>query len=295
MDYMLSTINKNPFKLDLPPAKRNKNIARITAEVHRPSDENKVDTGHSSVPFSDKEGDYTKIASDAPGASTSGGSKHCLQMDNFNDNPKPELHFSITQFCSTSPKPFQDCSELVPMQQKDSSVQSSGSEPYVENNEDVPSNDSPPYFENENVQLLAEKREPTYDCIVQTGNIDHVSPPSILLSSHNSESSSVNFQGEGYVGVENAILHSNSSMTNNQSAYSQVNNANAACGFAMSFDDNISTSKEGQYISQAVMHSILTKNVSPQQTIKQDASIIVVKQTSEDNSSANTDNSATDV
>ena len=151
-------------------------------------EENKAET-NSSTYFSNKEGDYARITSDATSASTSGGGKQFVQMDNF-DDPKALPPFDkITPFCSASPKSLstaQHFGEGVPVQQKDSINYSSDTIPYLE---EASSNDNWLYLENENVELLPENKESTYDGIVNIGKKAHTLPPSILLSSHAIESS----------------------------------------------------------------------------------------------------------
>ena len=166
INYMLSKINKNtPFVLDPPPTRNIKKSTTVitTAEVQRPFDKIELEI-NSSAYFSDKEGDYAKITSDAPAA----GSSKQFQMGNFVDNPKDSLHFEkIPQFCSTSPKSLPTAhyfGEGVPVQWKDSIGHSSDTTAYPEK----PSfNDSPSYLENENVEFLAESREPKYDSIIR--------------------------------------------------------------------------------------------------------------------------------
>ena len=291
MNYMLNTISKTTkptFILEPPPSSRKRNI--ITAEVHRSSDENELDINSSLYFTSDKEGgDYTKIASNASGVSTSGGSKQVLLMGSFTDTPKASVNFDeMTAFISTSPKPFllsSDCGELVSMQQKDSS---SGSGPYLEG----------PYLENENEQLLAAINGTRKPCIVK-GYIDstaHASPPSSLLSSHTSEISSANCQGEGYVSEENALLlvASNVTAANQSSTGSQLKKGNyqanqntTTSGIATSFDENISTSKDGEYISPTAFENIVL--TEKQQNIKPDASHKSCKKSPEGSSSVDSD------
>ena len=271
---MLSKINKNtPFVLDPPPTRNIKKSTTVitTAEVQRPFDKIELEI-NSSAYFSDKEGDYAKIASDAPGASSSGGSKQ-FQVGNFVDDPKASPPFEkITQFCSASPKSLpiaQYYGEGVPVQRKDSIDHSSDTTAY---SEEPSSNDSPPYLENEDVELLAESREPKYDSIINTGRKVHTSPPSVLLSSRASEGSSVSFQGEGYVSEENAILLG-SAATANGSTYSEFKNdytdSNTTTGFALSHDESIPTCTDGQYISVAALENIiLPKNTLPQKNVK---------------------------
>ena len=244
MKVMLETITTSKpdptFKLDPPPPSKKKHA--ITAEVHRSLDKNELNIDLSSHFTSDKEGDYTKIASDAPGASTSGGSKHTVLMDMFTEAPQPSSNVNkMTEFNSASPKHI-----LLNEPQQDSSTHSSGTEPYLER----------PYLYNENEQLLAAisgTRESSYNCIVAD---NHVSAPSSLLSSDTSESSSANCQGEGYVSEENAALLAADNMTSsNQSAYPQLKSSYQANQntttrlIATSFDENVSTSKDGEYIS----------------------------------------------
>lgn len=247
MNYMLNKII-SPMKLDPPPVKKNKNAVKTTiAEVH----ENK--------PFKDinfYSGDYATIASDAPGASTSGGSKQFVQMDSIHAVPKASPNLDkMTQFCS-SPKTFttQDNEEMViSTQQKDSSAQSSETPPYIENNE----SDSPPYLENE--QLLTESdvnRHPS-----TTGKVPCASTPSVLLSSYASESSSASFQGEGYVSEDKAALLTTGSY--------QMNH-NVTSGFATPFaDKEVSTCKDGQYVSQTALDNMISTGNA---VLQQDAS-----------------------
>ena len=270
INYMLNTISKtkNPiFILEPPPPSRKKNV--ITAEVHRSSEENEF---NSSL-FSDKEGDYTKIASNATGASTS---KQFVPMENFTSALKASSNFEKTaEFCSTSPKPFLlglDCGEPLSMQQQDSSAPSSGTAPYLENNEGM-------YLENEDTEHSCNGTVKGY-----MGNTAHVSPPpSVLLSSHTSERSSSNYQGEGYVGIEHAILLDAGNMIapNQSSTHSQnyQTNENATTsGVATSFGEYISTSMDGQYISQTALDSILTET---QQNTKPDVSHKIIKKSPE--------------
>lgn len=289
---MLSKIN-NHFELKPPPTKKNKKIIATTeADVHRPSDEEII---NSSGLSSDKGGDYAKIASDAPGASTSGDSKQFVPMGSFTIPSKvfPNID-EMTKFCSDSPKPFQEYSELMIMQRKDSNTNSNSSDtaPYLENHENMPSSDSPPYLENENDELLAASnanKEHSYDCIAKghTGNF----APSIMLSSQASESSSANFQGEGYVSEENAILLidnigcvtgiNHSQLTSNYQA-----NQNSTSGLVTTFDRN---KKDGQYISQTTLDNILAEIASQQQTTRQDSSHNIVKISAEGSSSVDSD------
>ena len=275
MKLMLETITT--FKLDPPPPSRKKNV--ITAEVHRSSDENE---NLSSYFTSDKEGDYTKIASDAPGASSSGGSKQIVLMDNFTDAPKASSNIDeMTAFISASSKPFAP-NKL----QNDSSTHSSETGPYLDHL----------YVDNEDEaeQLLAVingTREPSYNCIAAG---DHVSAPSSLLSSDTSESSSVNCQGEGYVSEQNAVLLVAGNTTSaNQSACSQLNSNYQATQnttttvIATSFDENVSTSKDGEYISASAFENmILTEK---EQSTKSFASHKITKKTHEGSSSVDSD------
>ena len=267
---MLSRINKNPqFVLEPPPTRKSKNIITIKAEVHRSLDENKVEM-NSSTYFSDKEGDYAKIASDAPGASTSGGGKQFVQMDNFDDPTALPPFDKMTPFCSASPKSVPTVyGEGVPVQWKDSTDHSSDTIPYLE---EASSNDSQPYLENEDVELLPENREYKYDSIVNTGKKAPASLPSILLSSHASESSSVSFQGEGYVAEDDPILLGSGAATNGGTFLqpnSNYTNPNPTNELATSLDESVSTSTDGQYISQAAMEDIIRcESAQPQQAVK---------------------------
>ena len=271
---MLSKINKNPqFVLEPPPTRKSKNIIAITtkAEVHRSLDKNKVEM-NSSTYFSNKEGDYAKIASDATGASTSGGSKQFVQMDNFDDPKALPPSDKMTPFCSALPKSLstvQYFGEGVPVQRKDSIDHSSDTTPYLE---EASANDSPPYLENENVELLPENRGSKYDGIVNTGKKAPISPPSILLSSHASESSSASFQGEGYVTEDDPILLGSGAATNGGTFLqpnSKCTDPNATTRFTTSLDETMSTSTDGQYISLAAMEDIIRcKSTLPQQAVK---------------------------
>ena len=266
---MLSRINKNPqFVLEPPPTRKSKSIKTIKAEVHRSLDKTKVEM-NSSTYFSDKEGDYAKIASDAPGASTSGGGKQFVQMDNF-DDPKALPPFDkMTPFCSASPKSVPTgYGEGVPVQSKDSIDHSSDTMPYLE---DASSNDSPPYLENEDVELLPENREYKYNSIVNTGKKAPTSLPSILLSSHASESSLASFQGEGYVAEDDPVLLGSGAATNGGTFLqpnSNYTNPNAINELATSLDESISTSIDGQYISQAAMEDIIRCESAQPQVVK---------------------------
>ena len=182
-------------------------------------------------------------------------------MDNFTAASKASSNVDeTTRFCSTSHKVFgipQD--EFIAKQRKDSSTHSSETAPYLENNENSSSSDSPPYLENEDVQLLTGTNMKKDLSLVKgpTGNATLVSPSSIMSSLHTSESSS--FQGEGYVSEENAIMLAVSAT--NQSSYNNAHpknkyqkNQNATKGFGKSpVDENISTSKNGEYISQIAL------------------------------------------
>ena len=229
INYMLSRINKNPqFVLEPPPTRKSKSSTTITtkAEIHRSLDENELEM-NSSACFSNKKGDCVKIVVHPPGASSSGGSKPFVQIDSFADDPKILSPLDkITQLSSASLESFptaQYFGEDVPVQRKDSIDHSSDGT--------TPSIDTPPYLSNTNVELYKESK---YDNIVNKGKEVHVSPPSILLSSHASEGSSASFRGEGYVCEEDADLLGNIATTN-ENIRSQLDsnytNSKATTGF----------------------------------------------------------------
>ena len=247
INYMLNQIISKPsFVLEAVP--KMKKVTR--AEVHRLPVENELESSYFA---SEKEGDYAKIAYNAPGASTSGDSKQCVLMDNFVKAPELSSNRNETTLFSTasskpSPK-HQEYSELVVSKQVNSISHSSGSLPYLENNEES-SGCSPPYLENEHEQLLTEingAKKPSHDCVNNgyAGNITHATP-SILSSSHPSEGSSNSFQGEGYVTESDMLLLNG---TFNQNTHLQGNyqrNQNFTNGIA--FNENVLASKYGQYI-----------------------------------------------
>ena len=263
INYMLNQIISKPsFVLEAVP--KRKKVTR--AEVHRLPVESELESSYFTL---DKEGDYAKIA---PGASTSGDSKQCVLMDNFITAPDLSSNRDETTLFSTSPKPSpkrQEYSELVVSKHINSMSRSSGSSPYLENNEE-PSGDSPPYLENEQEQLLTEingakKHSHDPDCVHDyAGNINHVTP-SILSSSYPSEGSSDSFQGEGYVSEHDMLLLNG---TPNQSTYLQGYQGNQnftnrnAIKYAQHIVDNVKPAETSSKTSSSVGSDCIGSNVN---------------------------------